>query len=69
MGMSSWIMDRVDEFYKIAQTKIGECESCNEFIFAMKGHEHMLLGSKELEYVQEGGYHEMWSDFWSDYQQ
>jgi hypothetical protein len=35
----------------------------------MKGHEHMLLGSEELEYVQEGGYHEMWSDFWSDYQQ
>ena len=66
MGMSSWILSRVDEFYNIAQKKIGECESCNEFMFAMKPYEHMLLGSDELEYVQDGGYTDMWEDFWSD---
>ena len=67
MGMSSWILDRVDEFYDLAQKKISECENLNEFVFAMKPHEHMLLGSSELEYVQEDGYSEMWNDFWSDY--
>ena len=66
--MSSWILDRVDEFYDIANQKIGECESLNEFVFAMKPYEHMLLGSAELEYVQnDGGYADMWSDFWSNY--
>ena len=66
MGMSSYVMDRVDEFFEIANTKIGECESLNEFIFAMKGYEHMLLGSNELEYIQkDDGYTDMWEDFWS----
>lgn len=67
MGMSSWILDRVDEFYEIANQKIGECESLNEFVFAMKGHEHMLLGSSELEYVQNDGYADMWEEYWSKY--
>jgi len=69
MGMSSYIMDRVDEFYTVANQKIGECESLNEFVFAMKGSEHMLLGSDELEYVQkDGGYTDMWEEYWSKYQ-
>lgn len=66
MGMSSYILDRVDEFYDLAQNKIGGCETFNEFIFEMKPHEHMLLGSAELEYVQNGGYSDMWNDFWAD---
>lgn len=66
MGMSNWIMDRVDEFYSIANQKIGECETLNEFVFAMKGHEHMLLGSDEMEYVQCDGYHDMWQEYWSN---
>ena len=66
MGMYNLIEDNVNKFYDVAMEKIGECESCNEFMFAMKPHEHMLLGSDELEYVQDGGYTDMWEDFWSD---
>ena len=68
MGMSNWILDRVDEFYDLANKKIGECETLDEFVFAMKPHEHMILGSTELEYVQdEGGYADMWQEYWSKY--
>ena len=68
MGMSNWILDRVDEFYDLANKKIGECETLDEFVFAMKPHEHMLLGSTELEYVKdEGGYADMWQEYWSKY--
>ena len=43
-------------------------ETLDEFVFAMKPHEHMLLGSTELEYVQdEGGYADMWQEYWSKY--
>lgn len=67
MGMSSYILDRVDQFYDIACEKVKECESVEEFMFAMKGKEHMLLGSSELEYIQADGYAEIFNDFWSKY--
>lgn len=66
MGMSGWILDQVDKFYDIANEKIGECETLNEFEFAMKGHEHMLLGSGELEYIQNEGYGDLWQEYWSN---
>lgn len=69
MGMSNWILGQVEKFWQIAHQKIGECESVNEFMFAMKPHEHLLLGSEDLEFVQQdGGYEEMWNEFWSKYQ-
>ena len=38
MGMSSYILDRFEEYYDLAQKKIGECENLNEFVFSMKPH-------------------------------
>ena len=49
MGMSSWILDRVDEFYEVAQKTISSCESIEEFQTEMKEHEGLLQGSIELE--------------------
>ena len=67
MGMSSYILDKVDEFYDIAQTELSECETLKEFTSVMKPHEHMLLGSSEYEYIQQNGYDDIWHDFWSKY--
>ena len=69
MGMSSWILDRVDEFYEIAQKTIGSCECIEEFQKEMKEHEGLLQGSSELEYLyNEDGYSELWNDYWSNFQ-
>ena len=69
MGMSSWILDRVDEFYEVAQKTISSCESFEEFQTEMKEHEGLLQGSFELEYLyNDNGYSELWNDYWSNFQ-
>lgn len=67
MGMSNWILDNVDKFYDIANEKIGECETLAEFASVMKPFENLLLGSQDEEYILEGGYSELWNEFWSKY--
>jgi hypothetical protein len=67
MGMSNWIFDNVEDFYKIANEKIGECETLAEFASVMKPFENLLAGSAEEQYIQEGGYHDLWGEFWSKY--
>ena len=69
MGMSSWILDRVDEFYEVAHHTISSCESLEEFKKEMKEHEGLLQGSSELEYLyNDDGYSELWNDYWSNFQ-
>ena len=69
MGMSSWILDRVDEFYEVAQKTISSCESLEEFKAEMKDAEGLLQGSSELEYLyNDDGYSELWNDYWSNFQ-
>ena len=68
MGMSSWILDNVDEFYEVAQKTIGYCESEEEFQAEMKEHEGLLQGSSELEYLHnDNGYSELWNDYWESF--
>ena len=68
MGMSSWILDRVDEFYEVAQKTISSCESLEEFKAEMKDAEGLLQGSSELEYLyNDDGYLELWNDYWDSF--
>ncbi len=69
MGMSSWILDNVDEFYEVAQKTIGYCESLEEFRTEMIKHEGLLSGMpSEIEYLHnEDGYSELWNDYWSSF--
>jgi len=67
MGMSNWILDNVEEFWSRAHKTIGECECFAEWEEVMKTHEHLLMGSEDMDHVKECGYEAMWNDYWSDY--
>ena len=68
MGMSSWILNNVDEFYETAHHIISHCECIEEFQKEMKEHEGLLQGSSELEYLyNDNGYSELWNDYWSSF--
>ena len=67
MCLLNIILQKFRHSCAVLKMNLHSFKTLNEFVFAMKPHEHMLLGSSELEYVQEDGYSEMWNDFWSDY--
>ena len=67
MGMSNWILDNVEKFWSKCHESIGECESYQEWEAIMKTHEHLLMGSEDMDHIKENGYEALWNDYWSDY--
>jgi len=67
MGMSSMILDNVEQFWSRAHKTIGECECVEEWEEVMKTHEHLLQGSEDADHIKEVGYVAMWNDYWADY--
>ena len=63
MGMSGLIFDNVDKFWDIADEKMGECESLQEFTNKMLEHGYLLAGSGESDNVEDALY-DAWQEKW-----
>jgi hypothetical protein len=62
----NWLMDMEEQFYDIANAKIGECETESEFNTAMEEHSDLMTGLYNLdEYNEIVG--EMWYEHTSKY--
>ena len=66
MGMSTYILDRVDEYYNKASAAVQGCEHFGEFATAMQEHAELLQGSGEQEHVEDLLY-ELWQEHCSNY--
>jgi len=66
MGMYSLIEDNCNQFYEIAESKVGECEHLNVFIKEMKAHSNLLQGSGDEDHFEDLCY-ELWNEKWSKY--
>ena len=62
MGMSSYILDNVDKFYKEVNELIPQCETFPKFEMKVKDLEGLLSGmDSEFEYLYgTHGYRELW---------
>ncbi len=52
MGMSNLILDNVDKFWDIAETKVSECKDVREFTNKMGEYSNLLTGSDDAEYYE-----------------
>jgi len=70
MGMSNYILDREDQFWTIADEKIGECDTFQEWHNTMSWYRGLLDGSPSYcatpEQFEEM-LHGAWQDKWSEY--
>lgn len=66
MGMSSYIMDREEEFWNIADDKIGECEHFSEFVSKMADHKNLLQGTGDEDHFEDA-LAVAWEEKWSKY--
>ena len=66
MGMSSYILDNVDKFYKEVSELIPQCETFSKFEMKVKDLEGLLSGmDSEFEYLYGShGYRELWDEYW-----
>ena len=62
----NWLMDMEEEFYTIAEKKIGDCETESEFADKMDAHNDLMTGLYSLDEYNEI-VSEMWQEFWSKY--
>ena len=46
MGMSSYVLDCVEQFWTKCHETIGQCKTAKEWEAMMKPHEHLLQGSR-----------------------
>lgn len=65
MGMSNIILSNIDQYWDKAEAVIEECESVQDFEHHMKQYTYLLQGTSDEEYVENGGLHQVWNDFWS----
>ena len=68
MGMSSYVLDCVEEFWtKMGKKLLISVKLGKSGRIIMKPHEHLLQGSDDLEHVKEYGYEELWIEYklWS----
>jgi hypothetical protein len=66
MGMSSLILDCEEEFWNIAEDKIGECEHFHEFVSHMAPHRHLLNGTGDEDHFEDA-LAVAWDEKWSKY--
>jgi hypothetical protein len=66
MGMSSYILDREEEFWNIADDKIGECEHFSEFVSKMADHKSLLQGTGDEDHFEDA-LAVAWEEKWSKY--
>ena len=52
MGMSNLVLDNVDKFWDIAETKVSECKDVQEFTNKMGEYSNLLTGSDDAEYYE-----------------
>ena len=61
MGMSNLVLDNVDKFWDIAETKVSECKDVQEFTTKMGEYSNLLSGSEDAEYYEFQLY-DVWED-------
>jgi len=66
MGMSSYILDREEQFWDKANTVIGECEHFHEFVAYMKKHRDLLQGTGDEDHFEDA-LAVAWDEKWSKY--
>jgi len=49
MGMSGLVLDNVDKFWDMADSKATECKDVQEFTTVMSEHSNLLSGSEDAE--------------------
>lgn len=64
--MYALIEDNVEQFYTIADKKIGESMHFAEFVDIMKDHKDLLQGSDDEDHLEDC-LHDMWNEKWSKY--
>jgi len=62
----NWLMDMEEEFYSIANDKIGGCECFDEFATAMSEHKELMIGLYSEQEIFEL-LAEAWTEKWSEY--
>lgn len=67
MGMSTYILDRQEEFYDIADKYIGNFNHIYAFQNFMYNHIELLQGTDEYEHLEEI-VQDLWKEKWSKYQ-
>ena len=61
MGMSNLVLDNVDKFWDIAETKVSECKDVQEVTTKMGEYSNLLSGSEDAEYYEFQLY-DVWED-------
>ena len=64
--MYALIEDNLEQFYSIADKKIGESMHFAEFCDIMKSHKDLLTGSDDEDHMEDV-LHDMWCEKWSKY--
>ena len=66
MGMSSYILDREEQFWDKANTVIGECEHFYQFVAHMKKNRDLLQGTGDEDHFEDA-LAVAWDEKWSKY--